>query len=513
MPQRQAVLLTGATGMLGQYLLRDLLLADRAVAVLGRPSPQGSAEERLAEIVALWSQSLGRTLPTPVVLAGDLATDALALTAADRRWLGQHCRAVIHSAANLSFRETTSGEPWRTNVAGTESLLALCRDAGVREWHQVSTAFVCGRRAGFIAEEDDDPIPSFHNAYEESKFQAERLIRRTPGIRATIYRPSVIVGDSRTGHTSSFNGLYRFLELAIRLASRSLADGEPGFRLPLNGDEMWNLVPADWVSRAIVGLLARSPWHGRTFHLVSPAPVSTRFIRDVGAEILDLPGVGFRRPAREGSVGRLEQLFADGIREYWPYLGGNPTFSCENTRAALPDLPPPIIDRAMLERLIRFAVANRWGRGRRQASELDARDPNAHPPAGCAEYIEQVFPRQARQSNLAREAGLDLVIGLDIQGPGGGQWSSKWVRGELIYAGRGLEEDAAVIYRTDAATFHAVVNGTETPQEAFFKERVAIKGDLETALKLAVLFGLFLAENPVRELRRKEVMDSTLSQS
>src|SRR5260370_878437 len=78
---------------------------------------------------------------------------------------------------------------------------------------------LCGRRSGLIAEADLDTDPSFDNPYEESKFQAEQLLRRTPGIRATIYRPSVIVGDSRTGYTSTFTGLYRFLELGVRLAA------------------------------------------------------------------------------------------------------------------------------------------------------------------------------------------------------------------------------------------------------------------------------------------------------
>jgi thioester reductase-like protein len=513
MPEGQAVLLTGATGLLGQYLLRDLLLKGHRVAVFARDSAQGcAAEQRIAEMVAFWSECFHRKLPIPIILTGDLGQVDLGLTVADRRWLGRHCRAVIHSAANLSFRETPEGEPWRTNVTGTKSLLSLCRDAGVSEWHQISTAFVCGRRGGLIAEEDLNDSQSFHNPYEESKFQAEQLIRRTPGIRATIYRPAVIVGDSRTGHTSSFNGLYRFLELAVRLASVNSTAGEARLplRLPLSGDEVWNLVSVDWVSRAIVELLAKPQWYGRTFHLVARSPVSTRLVRDVGEEVLNLPGVEFAGPEGVEQPSRLEQLFLDGIREYWPYLGGNPVFASVNTSAALPDLPPPPVDRPMLERLIRFAVANRWGRTPRQTTEAR---PRPMPASRCAEYIEQVFPRQARRSRLAREAGLDLTVCIDVRGPGGGQWSCKWRQGELIYVKSGLEDGAAVAYHTDAATFQAVVSGLQTPQEAFFEQRIAITGDLETALKLAVLFGQFLAENPVAQPRRMEVMDSAPFQS
>jgi thioester reductase-like protein len=513
MYKRRAVLLTGATGLLGQYLLRDLLLTGYVVAVFARDSKHGcAAQHRIAEIVAFWSERLRRKLPTPLVLAAELGPDKLGLTISDKQWLGKHCQAVIHSAANLSFRETPQGEPWRTNLGGTESLLALCRDAGVPEWHQVSTAFVCGRRSGLIAEEDLDSSPSFHNPYEESKFQAEQLVRQMPGIRATIYRPAVIVGDSRTGHTTSFNGVYRFMELAVRLASVNSTAGETHLplRLPLTGNELWNLVPVDWVSRTIVELLAMPQWNGQTFHLVSRSPVSTRVVRDVGAEVLNLPGVEFAGPKGVAHPSRLEQLFLDGIQEYWPYLGGNPAFTCVNTSAALPDLPPPPVDRSMLERLIRFAVANRWGRAPRQTPVVCVRP---LPYARCAEYIEQVFPRQASRSRLARQAGLDLTVCIDLRGPGGGQWSCKWRRGELIYARRGLEYGAAVTYHTDTATFQAVMSGIQTPQDAFFEQRITITGDLETALKLAVLFGQFVAENSVAPPHRMEVMDSTPSQS
>jgi thioester reductase-like protein len=506
------VLLTGATGLLGQYLLRDLLWEAYPVAVLVRDSLEGTAHERIAELVSCWSERLGHTLPTPFVLNGDLREVALGLTAADRRWLRRHCGTLIHAGASLAFRATAQGEPWRTNVEGTRSLLALTREVGVSEWHQISTAFVCGRRTGAIPEDDLDGERPFHNPYEESKWQAEELVRQAPGILATIYRPSVIVGDSRTGHTSSFNGLYRFLELAVRLASTTPSGCEQRLplRLPLTGDEAWNLVPVDWVSRAIVELLGRPRWHGRAFHLVSPAPVSTRLIRDAGAEPLNVSGVEFAGANGVKNPSRLEQLFLEGLREYWPYLGGNPTFASGNTCAALPDLPPPTVDRPMLERLIRFAMVNHWGRAHRAAAQASQQ---SAVPWDCGAYIEQVFPRQARRSRLAREAGLGLTVCIDVRGPGGGQWTCKWKKGELVYARRGLEEGAVVTYQTDMSTFESVVNGLQTPQEAFFEQRIAITGDLETALKLAVLFGQFLAENPVAPAHRMEVMDSSACQS
>jgi thioester reductase-like protein len=508
MATRRGVFLTGATGLVGQYLLHDLLGSAYPVTVLVRDSPQERADLRIAQIVAQWSDRLGRQMPAPTVLGGDLRQAGLGLSAADRRWLQRHCRTVIH-AASLSFRTTADGEPWRTNVEGTRSLLGLCKDIGLSQLHHVSTAFVCGRQSGIIVEDNLDTSHGFHNAYEESKFQAERLLRRQARrLQVTFHRPAVIVGDSRTGHTASYNGLYRFLELAARLASPHASEGRLPLRLPLTGHEAWNLVSVDWVSQAIVALLDKPHWHGHTFHLVSRAPVTTRLLRDVAAEVLGLSGVEFAGPGGVGNPSLLEQLFFDGIREYWPCLSGSPVFACANTRMALPGLPPPVMDRETLQRLIRFAVSERWGRGTR-AEVL-----SSQPRWTCAEYMDRVFPDQARRSNLAREAGLDLTVAIDVRGDEGegGQWSCKWQGGELAYLRRGLDAGAAVTYHTDASTFQAVVSGLLTPQEAFFEERIAITGDLETALKLAVLFGQFLLEQPAPEDHRKEVMDSTSRQ-
>ena len=76
-------------------------------------------------------------------------------------------------------------------------------------------------------------------------------------------------------------------------------------------------------------------------------------------------------------------------------------------------------------------------------------------------------------------------------------------QGELVQVQRGLHPDAVATFTTDPATFEAIVLGRQTPQEAFFEQRVAISGELETALKLVVLLGQFLAENPVAQPQRK----------
>jgi hypothetical protein len=282
-------------------------------------------------------------------------------------------------------------------------------------------------------------------------------------------------------------------------------------RLPFTGEEPRDLVPVDWVARAVVRLLHLPRWHGRTFHLTATRPVRMDEIKRAAEEELGLEGARWVGGAVPDDPTTLERVFHDRVRDYWPYLHGDPAFDRRNTRAALPSLPSPRIDRALLGRLIRFARADRWGRrtappprpcplvGRGKAEQADL---------DCADYVERFLPAAAARSVLARVAELTLTVGLEVSGPGGGQWSCRWEEGDLTHVRRGAADEAAVVYRTDARTFAAVVQGQTTPQQAFFTRRIGVQGDIEKALKLAVLFEHFVQENPYCPETSGEAMDA-----
>jgi thioester reductase-like protein len=103
-------LLTGATGLLGRYLVRDLLAAGARLAVLVRPGKAQTPEDRVEAIMAYWERQVGRCLPRPVVLGGDLCQPGLGLTPRDARWIADYCEAVIHGAASMTFRPDSRGE-------------------------------------------------------------------------------------------------------------------------------------------------------------------------------------------------------------------------------------------------------------------------------------------------------------------------------------------------------------------------------------------------------------------
>jgi nucleoside-diphosphate-sugar epimerase len=501
MREQRGILLTGATGLLGRYLLRDLLLSEHDVAVLVRDGRRATAEARIEDLVNFWSESLGVSLTRPTVLPGDVSAPRLGLSAIDCHWLSHSCSAVLHAAAHIGLCPTLDGEPRRTNTEGTQHLLRLCDELNLDELHHVSTAFVSGDRPGPILEDELSCGQGFHNDYEKSKFEAERLVRQASRLRVTVYRPSVLVGDSRTGYTSSYQGFYRFLELGDRLAGpgRSGRRWLP-LRVPFTGEEPRNLVPVDWVAGAIVRLVTDPGCHGRNYHLVARRPVPVRLIKEVAEEMLAIDGVRWAGPDGLVAPSPLEEQFLEQMQQFWPYRDGDPIFDCANTRAALPGFPPPVLDLDLLARLMRFAVDDRWGRERRRrpvrTAEID-----------CAHYVEEFFPQAVQRSTLT-QVPLDVTVGLDVNGPDGGQWTCRWAEGKVVNLQRGRDGPAEVVYRLDTATFAAVVGGWLRPQQAFLSRRIQIEGHIEKGLKLAVLFEHLVRECPFDPTSRREPADA-----
>jgi thioester reductase-like protein len=363
------LLLTGATGLLGSYLLRDLLLAGRALAVIARGERKRSPAARVEALVAEWEARLGMRLPRPVVLAGDLTQPACGLDDAALRWVGDHCSELLHNAASLSFKGTSRDEePWVTNVGGTAHVLELAARAGLRRMHQVSTAYVCGLRTEVVAEADLDVGQSFGNDYERSKVEAERLVRSAGHLDSvTVYRPSIIVGDSVTGYTSTYHGFFAALRLGHTLLTRVPLGSTSGLALlALMGVDpaaRKNFVPVDWVARVIATLVGRPEAHGRTFHVTHPDPLPTG---TVAATIQEAVETYSRAAAADDPDLQDERWFADNLSSeldvYQRYFRHDPVFDRANLLAHAGDLPCPPLDRETLLRMSRFAIEHEFGR-------------------------------------------------------------------------------------------------------------------------------------------------------
>ncbi len=365
------LLLTGATGQVGQYLIRDLLLEGQPVAALVRSQGNRSARDRLESILTRWESELGRPLARPVCLEGDVTAPGLGLSAGDRDWAARHCGGVLHNAASLTFVGTDRDkDPWLSNLTGTGHVLDFCRRAGIRELHYVSTAYVCGKRSGVVREADLDCGQEFRTDYEHCKCEAEKLVRAADFLDApTVYRPAMIVGDSRTGYTATYHGLYPYLQFAY-LVSQYAPRGADGrwhapLRLNLTGDEGRNLVPIDWVSAVMTHVLLHPDLHGRTYHLTPPEPVTARTIEKAMSTRLSYYGPSFDGPdaLAQGPLNELEKQFYEYVSIYQPYWNQEPVFDSANTLAAAPHLPCPAVDVPYLHRLMDYAIEDRWGKG------------------------------------------------------------------------------------------------------------------------------------------------------
>jgi thioester reductase-like protein len=484
------LLLTGATGLLGGYLLRDLLRQGLPVAVVVRRTAALSARRRIDAVLAPFETE--RALPRPIVLEGDLAKPQLGLSDADRGWLREHCNAVLHSAASISFyREEKSGEPYRTNVDGTRNLIELCQALGIDEFHHVSTAYVCGQRSGRVLEGDLDVGQQHGNDYERSKVAAEKLVhaanfRQPP----TIYRPSIIVGDSQTGYTTTFHGYYTPIQIAWWLAKAGvLQSGVDDWflaQLGLKGHERKNIVPVDWVSQVIAQLVMQPAAHGRTYHVTCDQPPSAMdlalAIGDVLKPRLTQPGTSSLPESAPTDL--LEAAdFRRHMDVYRAYFRDHPEFDTTNLKAALPELPCPTVDRAMLARTGAYALNANFGWPRTLPRT---------PPVDLNALIEH-YPVQAQS---------DHVCLLEVTGLGGGAWTFDLVSQSLVSAGRPERPAASIRLRSD--TLAALVAGRSVDALAA-GGRIMICGTTEATQRAAALLEALVAfaadQRPAAEAR------------
>jgi thioester reductase-like protein/NADP-dependent 3-hydroxy acid dehydrogenase YdfG len=263
---------TGGTGFIGRRAVSRLLDArpDAEVWVLVRRSSLG----RFEQLAGQWGE---RAKP----LVGDLIEPDLGLTDEAIAELGD-VKHVVHCAA---IYDITAAEPEQraANVDGTRAVIELaCRlDATL---HHVSSIAVAGDFHGEYTESDFDVGQRLPTPYHQTKFEAELLVRSTPGLRYRIYRPAVVVGDSRTGEMDKVDGPYYFFGVLAKLA---VLPRLTPIMLPDTGRT--NIVPVDYVVDAVVALLHTDGRDGQTFHLTAPKTIGLRGIYRGVAAAAGLP--------------------------------------------------------------------------------------------------------------------------------------------------------------------------------------------------------------------------------
>lgn len=447
-------LLTGATGLLGNYLMRNLLLAGIPVAVLVRPGRRQTARQRVELLLAEWEDVLGEPLPRPVVLEGDISQPDLGLDAVSLRWAAEYCTAVIHNAASLTFHATSrEGEPFRSNIDGTRNVLEFCRGTRIRKFHHVSTAYVAGLRTGRVLETERNVGQKFSNDYEESKLAAEQMVRDADFIDPpTVFRPAIIIGDSKTGVTTTYHGFYAALQL-VHTIVKSQPMNESGYvmgqtaRLALTGQETKHLVPVDWVADFMLHVLQNPELHGKTYHLTPKHPVTTRTIRDVLEDSNRFFGAHFVGTDRPENLSDAEAVFYDHIRVYDSYWRMDPEFDRTNTEAAAPHMPCPHVNYDMLLRLSEIVIAAGFPTPSKKPVDIEH---------DVQTYLQ---PWTEAGSRLTARAGGRRQLALDVYGPGGGQWQLIVRDGQIVGAEVGIHDDTAATCRVESRDLISLFQG------------------------------------------------------
>ncbi|MCW2687458.1 MAG: non-ribosomal peptide synthase, dehydrogenase protein [Mycobacterium sp.] len=320
---------TGGTGFIGRRVVSRILAErpDAEVWVLVRRESL-TRFERLAFACGERAKAL----------VGDLTLADLGLGEQTIAEIGP-VDHVVHCAA---IYDITAGEAEQRagNVDGTRAVIELTRrlDATL---HHVSSIAVAGTFAGEYTEDDFDVAQQLPTPYHQTKFEAELLVRSTPGLRFRVYRPAVVVGDSRTGEMDKVDGPYYFFPILAKLARL------PRFTpivLPDTGRT--NIVPVDYVVDALVALLHADGRDGQTFHLTAPKNIGLRTIyRGIAATAGlpplrgSLPGAvatPFLKASGRARVLRNMAVTQLGIpAEILDVVDLAPTFASENTRKAL----------------------------------------------------------------------------------------------------------------------------------------------------------------------------------
>ncbi len=269
---------TGATGFIGKRLVKALLARRGAVVhFLVRPGSEG----KLAALYEYWGANKTRAIP----VVGDLTTKKLGASAATIKSLKGQIDAVYHLAAVYDLSADADSQV-EVNVEGTRNLVEFAMAIGAGHLHHVSSIAAAGLYEGVFREDMFDEADGLEHPYFMTKHESEKIVRRECKLPWTVYRPALVVGDSRTGEMDKIDGPYYFFKIIQRLR-QILPPWLPS--VGIEGGRI-NLVPVDFVVRCIDHLShARVDYSGKCFHLVDAVGYRVGDLLDILSQAAHAP--------------------------------------------------------------------------------------------------------------------------------------------------------------------------------------------------------------------------------
>jgi nucleoside-diphosphate-sugar epimerase len=277
MPFDETVFLTGFPGFIASRLLRRLVDEGARFLLLVQPAFAARARAEISRI----ARETGKPSANFRVLSGDITKVGLGLAPLDLQLARAETTTIFHLAAiyDLAVKRDLG---MLVNLAGTRNINAFAQSLPqLRRYHYVSTCYVAGKRRGVILETELRHEAGFRNYYEETKHLAELEVEALKSaLPVTIHRPAVVVGDSQTGETAKYDGVYYLIHYLLR-APRLLSPFNIG-----NRKVSLNLVPIDFVIDGMVALAKEERAIGRTVQLADPRPLATRDLFNALAKVI-----------------------------------------------------------------------------------------------------------------------------------------------------------------------------------------------------------------------------------
>jgi NAD(P)-dependent dehydrogenase (short-subunit alcohol dehydrogenase family) len=273
---------TGASGFIGKRLVRQLLSRTGTTVyfLMRTPTP-----ERVAKLRQYWGENAERAVP----VEGDLLKKGLGVSAKDVKSLKGKVDHVFHLAAIYDLMADPKLE-METNIEGTKNAIAFAKTAGAKHFHQMSSIVAAGLYEGTFREDMFDEARNLSHPYFASKHAAEKIVRQECAVPWRIYRPGIVVGDSKTGEMDKIDGPYYFFGLIKRLRN-ALPAWMP--MVGLEGGRI-NIVPVDFVVAAVDRIAHEKGVDGRCFHLTDPHPYRVGEVLNIFAHAGHAPDISMR---------------------------------------------------------------------------------------------------------------------------------------------------------------------------------------------------------------------------
>lgn len=263
---QETIFLTGFPGFIAARLIKELARGGAQFLLLVQPAFMARAQEEVARLAAETGAGAERFR----IVEGDITHANLGMDEADFERARGETTVLFHLAAiyDLGVRRELAME---VNVEGTRHVNEFARECRqLRRYHYVSTCYVAGLRTGLIREDELEHAAGFRNFYEETKYLAEVEVEELKAeLPLTIHRPAVVCGDSQTGETVKYDGVYYLIKY-LQMWPGLLSLANIG-----NRDVRLNIVPVDFVVAAMVALAGDERAIGATVQLADPQPLTT----------------------------------------------------------------------------------------------------------------------------------------------------------------------------------------------------------------------------------------------